>query len=342
MQKEKIRVIQYGCGKMGEVFLKYLHKKGVQIVGVIDNDPNLINKDVSEIIGLDKTYGIKVESNAEAVFKRANADICIIAIASLMTDMEEYFVLAAKYGVNAVSTCEEAFFPQNTSSKITKKLDKFAKKNDCTLTGSGYQDVFWGNLITVLAGATHKIKRIEGVSSYNIEEYGIALAEVHGAGLALDIFEKKIAQNNNLPSYMWNSNEWLCDKLGLKIGKISQKLIPTTHNTTIHSKTLGKDIPAGDATGMSAVVTVKTEEGIEIVTECIGKVYTEGEMDCNDWKILGEPDTSIIIREPATVELTCATIVNRLPDIIKAKSGFVPTSHLPIATYRTKSLENYL
>jgi hypothetical protein len=69
------------------------------------------------------------------------------------------------------------------------------------LAGSGYQDVFWGNLITTLAGSSHKIERIEGVSSYNVEDYGIALAEVHGAGLSLEEFEKEIAQSESLPNY---------------------------------------------------------------------------------------------------------------------------------------------
>jgi 4-hydroxy-tetrahydrodipicolinate reductase len=342
MRTEKIRVIQYGCGKMGKIFLRYLHENGAQIVGAIDNDPEMIGKDIAEIIGLDTPLGVVVEDDAEKVFQNANADACIIAIASLMSDMEEHFALAAKYGVNAISTCEEAFYPANTSKEITDRLDQLAKENNCTLTGSGYQDVFWGNLISVLAGATHKITKIEGVSSYNVEEYGIALAKVHGAGLSLEDFEKEITNNDDLPSYMWNSNEWLCDKLGLTITNISQKLVPTTHTEAIASSTLGTEIPAGHATGMSAVVTVETAEGTSIVTECIGKVYPEGEVDRNDWTISGEPDTSVIIHQPATVELTCATIVNRLPDIIAAEPGFVPTSRMTIAQYRPRSLESYL
>jgi 2,4-diaminopentanoate dehydrogenase len=342
MNKDKIRVIQYGCGKMGKIFLRYLHENGAQIVGAIDTDPEIIGKDVSEIIGIDEPLGVTVQEDAEKVFQEADADACIIAIASLMSDMESHFALAAKYGVNAISTCEEAFYPHNTSKEITARLDALAKDNTCTLTGSGYQDVFWGNLITVLAGATHKITRIEGVSSYNVEEYGIALAKVHGVGLSLEDFEKEITNNDDLPSYMWNSNEWLCDKLGLTITNISQKLVPTTHTESITSDTLGAEIPAGHATGMSAVVTVETAEGTTIVTECIGKVYPEGEVDRNDWKILGEPDTSVIIHQPATVELTCATIVNRLPDLVTAPPGFVPTSRMPMAMYRPQTLEQYI
>ena len=64
---------------------------------------------------------------------------------------------------------------------------------------------------------------------------------------------------------------------------------------------------------MSAAVTTITEEGIAIEAECIGKVYAAGEFDQNVWTIQGEPTTEVIINRPATVELTCATIVNRIP-----------------------------
>lgn len=342
MNTKKMRVIQYGCGKMGKIFLRYVYEQGGEIVGAIDNNPDVVGKDVAEIIGISELTGVVVSSDAESVFAQADADVCIIAIASLMTDMEQHFALAAKYGVNAISTCEEAFYPFTTSKEITDRLDALAKQNNCTLTGSGYQDVFWGNLIAVVAGATHKITHIKGVSSYNVEDYGIALAKVHGVGLTMEEFDREIAQNASLPSYMWNSNEWLCDRLGLTIAEISQKMVPTTHAMDIASSTLGTTIVAGNATGMSAVVTVKTLEGVEIVTECIGKVYTADDLDCNDWTIVGEPDTSIVIHRPATVELTCATIVNRLPDIMKASSGFIPTSRFSVAEYRARSLGSYL
>ena len=34
-------------------------------------------------------------------------------------------------------------------------------------------------------------------------------------------------------------------------------------------------VKAGDATGMSAIVTTETKEGITIESECIGKVYSK-------------------------------------------------------------------
>jgi hypothetical protein len=340
--KEKIRVIQYGCGKMGRVFLRYLYEKGAEIVGAIDLNPALTGKDLGEIAGLGFNLNVPVRSDAENVFKECDADVCVIATKSLMADVYDAFELAASYGVNAISTCEEALYPWNTSPALTNKLDRLAKENNCTLAGSGYQDVFWGNLITALAGATHKITKIEGSSSYNVEDYGIALAEVHGAGLSPEEFENKIAKNDSLPSYMWNANQWLCSQFGWSIKSMDQKLVPLFHDKDIHSSTLNMTIKAGNALGMSAVVTTVTNQGPALVTQCIGKVYPEGEIDTNLWTIHGEPNTTVKIEQPATVELTCATIVNRIPQLIVAPAGFYTTEKMPPAQYLAYPMNLYV
>jgi 4-hydroxy-tetrahydrodipicolinate reductase len=141
---------------------------------------------------------------------------------------------------------------------------------------------------------------------------------------------------------MWNVNGWLCDKLGLTVIRQSQKTVPQTYGKDLQSSTLNMTVPAGYATGMSAVVTTETKEGITIESECIGKVYGPEEFDQNDWTLIGEPETEVIINRPATVELTCATIIGRIPDIINASSGYVTTDTMPILQYRVKALNEYV
>ncbi len=354
----KLRIAQYGCGKMAKYTMRYVYEKGGEIVAAFDVNPEIIGKDIGEIMG-GPAKGVKVRDAAEAdaVLASLKPDACIITTMSLMRDIRDALLVCAKNGVNAITTNEEAIFPMNSSPSLTREVDALAKKTGCTISGSGYQDVFWGNLIATLAGAMHKINTIRGSSSYNVEDYGIALAKAHGTGLNLADFEKEIAAADNispaerqklidqgefLPSYMWNVNGWLAERLGLTVKSQVQKCVPQTYDKELHSETLGMTIPAGHATGMSAVVITETEEGVTLETECVGKVYAPEEFDRNDWTLYGEPDTQVVINRPATVELTCATIVNRIPDLINAAPGYVTTDLMPVNSYRVKPLEAYL
>ena len=354
----KIKVVQYGVGKMSVYTMRYALEKGCEIVGAIDINPELIGKDISEILGGNPT-GILIAgaSDAEKMLKETKPDICVVTTMSLFNDVYNALELCAKLGINAITTCEEAFFPMNSNPVSVKAIDTIAKETDCTITGSGYQDVYWGELISAIASSTQRITKIKGSSSYNVEEYGIALAQAHGAGLSLDEFDKQIASVDRMsdeerkklidnceytPSYMWNVNGWLAEKLGLTVVSQTQKCVPQTCDEDLNSTTLNMTIPKGNATGMSAVVTTTTKEGITIESECIGKVYSKNDFDKNEWTVLGEPDTTIVVNRPKTVELTCATVINRIPDVINAKAGFVTTDLIGEPTYKVKPLNEYV
>ncbi len=356
--ERKVKVVQYGTGKMATYTMRYVMEQGGEVVGAVDVNPEIVGKDIGEIMGQAPLGVVVVDAkDAEKMMQEVKPDICIVETMSLLKDVKDALLLCAKLGINAITTCEEAFYAYNSNPNLSEEIDKLAKETGCTITGSGYQDVYWGQLITSIAGSTHKITKIKGSSSYNVEDYGIALAKAHGAGLTLEEFDSQIASLDRMskeereamiqsgeyaPSYMWNVNGWLALKLGLHITSQTQKCIPQTYQEDIVSTTLNETIPSGNATGMSAVVTSTTEEGIVLETECIGKVYGPDEFDKNEWTILGEPETTLVINRPQTVELTCATIVNRIPDVINSKPGFVPTCEMGELTYKTKELNTYI
>ena len=356
---KKITMVQYGCGKMSKYTVRYALEKGLKIVGAFDIDNSLIGKDLSVVLDSDSPLKVKIKHADEfdAFLQSHEVDIVVVTTTSIFAENYPIYEICAKNGVNAISTCEEAFYAQNSNPTLAKKLDKLAKSTGCTICGSGYQDVFWGNLISVLAGATHKIDTIKGKSSYNVEDYGISLARVHGAGLSAEEFEKEVASIDNIsekereelikkgkfaPSYMWNVNGWLCSKLGLHVVSQTQKSVPQIAEHDIYSSTLDMTIPKGHCTGMSAVVTTKTKEGITIQSECIGKVYDKNEFDCNDWTIIGEPNTRVVIGRPSTVELTCATVINRIVEVLCAEPGYTTTDQMPENIYKAFNLDKYV
>ena len=191
---EKVKVVQYGAGKMSVYTMRYVYEKGGEIVGAVDVNPDVIGKDIGEIMGTENK-GVKVVAleEAEKMMQETKPDIAIVTTMSLFSDVEDALMLCAKLGINAITTCEEAFYPANSNPVATKKIDEMAKQTGCTITGSGYQDIYWGQLVSSIAGSTQTIKKIKGSSSYNVEDYGIALAKAHGAGLTLEEFDKQVA-----------------------------------------------------------------------------------------------------------------------------------------------------
>ena len=245
--ERKVRVVQYGTGKMSVYTMRYVYEKGAEIVGAVDVNPAVVGKDISHVMGgEERGVIITAAENAEEMLKEVKPDIVIVTTMSLFKDVEDALMLCAKLGINAITTCEEAFYPANSNPISTDKIDKLARENGCTITGS---------------------------SSYNVEDYGIALAKAHGSGLTIEEFDMQVASVDRisdeerqkminsgeyLPSYMWNVNGWLCSKLGLTVKSQTQKTVPHTYKEDIYSETLQMTVKAGDATGMSAVVTTET------------------------------------------------------------------------------------
>lgn len=322
------KVLLWGYGHMNKVIFKYLLERNYQVIGIISHhnigESPFSSETDNNQSKISSNLKISSENEAEEVIKQSKPDICILSTRSTMSDIYKSLKVLGMNSVNTITICEEAFYSWNTSKEITYEIDDLFKKNNATFTGSGAQDVYWALLPSCIIGSSQSIRRIKGFVQFNVDDYGKALCELHGVGLSKEEFSLKVSSNKS-PSYIWNSNEWISACFNWKVLSISQSLVPIVLEKDVFSKSLNSIIKSGDATGMKAVVIVECENGIVIETHMIGAVYYDDMYDLCSWNIEGEPNTELIVNRPCTVEVTCATVINRISQVVQSRSGYVPT-----------------
>jgi hypothetical protein len=339
---ERIRAVIYGVGTMGSVATRFMLEKGVDIVGALARSPEKVGNDLGEVAGLDFSTNVTVENDPERVLSERSPDIAVVCVASYMGDMYEHLRRCAANGVNAITISEESLYPWNTSPVQTAELDGLARANGVTITGSGHQDVYWVNIVSLVMGTAHTIDLVRGRASWNVDDYGPEVAKDQHVGDTTEEFEEFLRTADRPPSFGRNT-------LGALIADVG--LTPKSYRTTsraeiadqeMHSQSLGETIPAGHVIGFTDIDSVDTVEGSRFEFEMIGRLYKEGEADINEWSIEGEPELHLSNPRVPTGVTTCTQLVNRIPDVINAPPGFVTIEKLPKLRYRGFPLHQYV
>ncbi|MGB0097995.1 MAG: hypothetical protein WBP81_36330 [Solirubrobacteraceae bacterium] len=265
-------------------------EKGVDIVGALARSPEKVGRDLGEVAGLGYKTGVVVEDDPDRVLSTRQADIAVIAVASYMSDMYEHLHRCAEHGVNAVTISEEALYPWNTAPMETAELDRLARANGVTLTGTGHQDVYWVNLVSMVLATAHRIETVTGKASWNIDDFGPEVAKDQRVDTTVDDFETWLAETDRPPSFGANTLGALLDDLGLTAVAVQSTTRPEVATEPVASTSLGITVETSRVIGFTDVDTVSTHQGITLTFEMTGRLYLPGEADINDWTVTGEPE----------------------------------------------------
>lgn len=338
----RIKAVVYGVGSMGSVASRMMLEKGVDIVGALARSPEKVGRDLGEVAGLGFETGVIIEDDPDRVLSSRQVDIAVIAVASYMSDMYEHLRRCAEHGVNAVTISEEALYPWNSSPMATAELDRLARRHGVTLTGTGHQDVYWVNLVSMVLGTSHRIETVTGRASWNVDDFGPEVVKDQRVDTSVEDFDRWLAEADRPPSFGRNTLGALVEDLGLSVAAQETTTRPEIAKEPVQSKSLGITVDTGRVIGFTDIDTVRSHEGITLTFEMTGRLYLEGEADINDWTVTGEPELRLLNPAVPTGVTTCTQLVNRIPDVINAPPGFITIEKLPPLRYRTFPLGMYV
>jgi len=327
---ETIRVIQYGLGPIGTMVARHLlERQGIELVGAVDIDPKKAGKDLGEVIGLQRSTGIKVESKIGQVLKHTKADVVTHTTNSYFDLFTPQILEILKAGLDIVSTSEELSFPWLAHPKEAKKIDAAAKKAGKTVLGTGINPGFlMDSLPLSLTALCQRVDHVEIRRMMNASKRRGPFQAKIGSGMTVEEFQTKMAAGRMGHVGLPESIGMVFDTLGKKLVSFQTGVEPVV--ATRQVKTDYFDVPPGRVIGLKQVAQACSPEGEFLSLTFMAVLDMEPEQDTV--LIKGKPDLEVTLKGTNGDIGTTAITVNAIRRVHAAGPGLVTMRDLPIVT----------
>lgn len=329
--KDKIKVILIGVGPLGVKITQFINERNViEILGVVDKNPDLLNKDLGEYCG-GEANGIKIKKSIDDIVAFGSADVVILSTVSSMEKITPQLEDVIKHKINIVSTCEELSYPWVSSPALASKINDLAKKYGVTVLGTGVNPGF---LMDALPSFLTAI--CQDVSSIQIKRYQDAafrrkpFQNKIGAGLTLEEFEKKKKEGVLRHVGLTESMYFIAAKMGWELERTEDIIEPVKADEDIEVNNV--KIQKGRARGVHQTGNgyINGEKKIELIFHA-----AIGEPESFDEVIIkGNPDIHSKISGGVNGDIaTCAITLNALRAVIEAEPGLQTMGSVPMVTF---------
>ena len=341
---ENIKVVSYGIGVIGRRLADHLlSKRGLEIVGAVDVDPNKIGKDLGELLGR-KSMGVIVSNEVERFLSSTRPDVVMHTTVSHLRDAYEQFVRILNMGVDCVSTCEELSYPYDTKegAEYAEKLDALAKKKKATLLGTGINPGFLMDTLPItLTGVCTRVDSVYVTRQMNAATRRVPFQTKIGAGLTVDEFKRKI-KSHEITGHVGleQSIKMIADALKWDISRIKVE----APEPVILDKNVASDaikVPKGYNAGTKQKA-YGVKGGKDLITMDF-RAYIGTPEEFDSVVIEGEPPINQRISPCVHGDFgTIAIAANMIPHVINSEPGFKTMKDLPIPHATPEHMRKYV
>ncbi|MCP4589512.1 MAG: dihydrodipicolinate reductase [bacterium] len=332
-----IRVVHTGVGPVGcRVINLLLERPDLELVGVVDADPQKIGHPLEEYVPDAKGKNLKIEGNTTACIKDHQAAAVTHTTVSYLPDCIDHLRELARAGVAMVSSTEELLYPWLRHPKWSQEIDELCKQHGSRLLGTGINPGFLMDLLPVLANPpAERVRAVRAERVVNAATRRGPLQKKVGAGITPEEFQARIATGKFGHVGYCESGALLAAKMGWKLDFLSETIEPVISQKSV--KTDFVDLKPGQAAGIHQVVLGKMG-GKEVINLDL-KMYVGADDPHDAFTLDSDPPISWrcdhgVAGDPATA----AIVVNSIDRLLAVTPGLKTVADLP-ASVKTVSFK---
>ena len=337
--KNKFNIVQVGLGPMGKLITRLiLQRENLSLEGVVDIDPTLLGKNLSQILDDEKGNNLIIESDLKRLLANKNIDVTIISTSSSLEKVAPLIIQAVKSGSNVISICEELSYPYKYYPKLSNELNALAISNNVTIVGTGINPGYLMDLLPIVITAPcQSVKSIKVTRMMNSAKRRAPFQLKIGTGLRKEEFHEKISKKEITGHVgLTQSIQMICDALGFEYDEIKEFPPEAILTDKDFSTSYGEKVPKGNVCGLRSKAVAKKENITLIILDFVAYAGEHEEYDSIE--IEGTPNIYQKIIGGVHGDLgTSAMVANLIPIVTKATSGLVSMKDLPVP-YNTEKI----
>lgn len=332
--KNPLKIIQMGLGPIGQRIVAYLaERKGIELVGAIDMDPDKAGKDAGALSGT-RHLGVEIVAEPDIVL-RQDADIVILTTSSQLAQLKPQLEQCIKAGKSVVSTCEELAFPFEMHADLAAYIDRLAQEHRVAVLGTGVNPGFLMDALPIFL--TSVCRRVEGIKIERFQDASsrrLPFQQKIGAGLSPEAFERKRKNGQIRHVGFTESIQMIARTMAWELDHVEDLVYPVIAETAVSSPFI--QVEPGQCAGLRQ----------------LGYGYRHGEkvITLELQAYLGHPeprDTVTVYGEPAirsNIEggvngdmATCSMVLNALTAVQAAPPGLRTMTDIPLTHWYSRT-----
>ncbi len=327
-----IKVIQIGFGPLGVQTAKFIAKKStIKTVAVVDNDPDLYNKNINDFSS-DLDNKICISNSVNEALKNINEkpDVAIITTVSSLKEIYNQIDEVVKHNINIISTCEELSYPWKTDPALSKKLNDLCKLNNVACLGTGVNPGFLMDYLpSVLSTVCKEINKIRIYRVQDASFRRIPFQKKIGAGLDLSEFKNKELEGTLRHVGLTESLHLLAKSLNFDIDNVTETLNPVICKSDLNGSI---NIKKGCARGVEQIAYGYLNS--EVVIEMQFKAAVGESRSFDRIEVDGIPSFVSEIEGGINGDIaTCSIAINSIKSIMKASPGLHTMADIAVPGY---------